>query len=217
MNLLLGDSLEIMRQMPDNYFSAACFSPPYGTSSKGFDVRKDFHAGGKFIPYAQELGRTCRVWAINLAQKVIEGENLLFIENLVLCLDGLGIKLFDRWVMVKNTAKPKRGNRALVNFEYVLLFSRDPKALVKRGGEGAGKCAFLATSHAASAATGLGYTPYSPEIPRRVFSLYGYQRVLDPFVGSGTSLREAARLNLEGTGIELDPGVWNATKRDLGL
>lgn len=214
--LINGDCLEAMRAFPDDHFCAASFSPPYGVGGEGFDVRHDFRRAGRgaFMPYMAEVCRVSKVAAINLTQRVVNGDLSLFTEEFTLDLRAEGIHLFDRWVVAKPAAMPKRGERALTNFEFVLLFSRNPDAVRIRAD--ADRQQFKTVipvrgGHNASNVKVLGTTPYFPEIPRQVFSLYGHQRVLDPFMGSGTSIVEAEALGLEAVGIELNPDIYAAT------
>lgn len=57
--------------------------------------------------------------------------------------------------------------------------------------------------------TGYGQHPatYPPELPRRLIKLYSYvgDIVLDPFCGSGTTLRAAKDAGRRGVGVELSP------------
>jgi tRNA G10 N-methylase Trm11 len=215
LKLVQGDSLEFLRKQKDRTFSAACFSPPYGTSKGMFDVRKDFTTGGKFLPYALELSRICDVWAINLTQRVVSTKNTPFLEQLTMSLVEAGVELFDRWVVVKPTSMPLRGNRALTRFEFVLLYSRYAHSLTKHA-EG---CTVLpVTVHALSSQGASNHarndiTPYYSEIPRQVFSMYGKNGsgvVLDPFAGTGTSLKVAQELGLSSVGVEKDLDIFAA-------
>lgn len=219
--LIQGDAKEVLQNFGADHFDAACFSPPYGLASEGFDVRRDFKPGGRFLPYMFEICRVSGVVAVNFTQRVADGELSVFTEELVLTLKrDMNIHLFDRWVMVKPTAMPKRGNRALTNYEFVLLFSRHPKLVQKREGVDDNQWRTVIQAkgrHNASAVKALGTTPYAPEIPHQVFSLYGHKRVLDPFAGSGTSLVVARQLGLSAVGIELNEQIFEQTTKNLGI
>lgn len=60
-------------------------------------------------------------------------------------------------------------------------------------------------------------TPYPEELARRLIKMYSFvgQRVLDPFLGSGTTLKACERLKRYGIGIELDPKFVEMTKNSL--
>lgn len=217
--VITGDSLPYLRKCPDRYFTAACFSPPYGAGgSSVFDVRRDFRSGGAFFPWALELSRTCLVWAANFTQLTHNGHDVPFMEELTLGLRAEGVELFDRWVTVKPAPKPYRGNRALADFEFVLLYSRWPLSLALEHPRA--RTVIQAPFHYRH--QGLRKVdkmqPYSPEIPRQVFQCYGGAGpVLDPFAGSGTSLIEARELGLPAVGVELDPVIAQHCRERMGL
>lgn len=210
MTLINKDCLAYLRQCKDAQFTAACFSPPYAASSNIlFDARTAFKFGGAFLPYALELSRTCTVWAVNFTQLVDKKRLLPFTEELVIALAQEGVQLFDRWVMYKASAKPQRGNRGLSNFEFVLLFAKDP--LIVPTPPDLQKCKTAFAMENSQRVTdvshgNLGLTPYSEVIPRQVFSSYGAGgTVLDPFCGTGTSLLVAKSLGLKYVGVDIEP------------
>jgi DNA modification methylase len=217
--LIRGDCVQVLNRFPDNFFDAASFSPPYGVGSEGFDIRVDFKKGGKFMPFMEEICRVSKVVAINLTQRVVNRTLSDFTEEFTQDLKGSGITLFDRWVVVKPTAMPKRGERALTNFEFVLLYTKHDQTSIKRRecSKPDAKTVIQVRGHGSSPVSVLGTTPYFKEIPLQVFDLYGHNRVLDPFCGSGTSLFAAKELGISAVGVELNAEIYLATSVALGV
>jgi len=60
--------------------------------------------------------------------------------------------------------------------------------------------------------------PYPMELPRRLIKLYSLpgQNVLDPFLGSGTTMKACMELGRNSIGIELNPDYVEMLKRQLG-
>ena len=59
--------------------------------------------------------------------------------------------------------------------------------------------------------------PFPEELPRRLIKLYSYpdDLVLDPFLGSGTTLTVASKLGRRGIGVEINPAFCELAKRNL--
>jgi site-specific DNA-methyltransferase (adenine-specific) len=59
--------------------------------------------------------------------------------------------------------------------------------------------------------------PFPEELPRRLIKLYSYpdDLVLDPFLGSGTTLTVAAKLGRQGLGVEINPTFCQLASRNL--
>ncbi len=70
----------------------------------------------------------------------------------------------------------------------------------------------------AESATRIGHpAPFPVELPRRLIDLYTYEGdlVVDPFVGSGTSMVAAARAGRIGVGFDIDPDYIELADRRL--
>ena len=59
--------------------------------------------------------------------------------------------------------------------------------------------------------------PFPEELPRRLIKLYSYpdDLVMDPFLGSGTTLTAASKLGRRGVGVEINPHFCALAKRNL--
>jgi site-specific DNA-methyltransferase (adenine-specific) len=59
--------------------------------------------------------------------------------------------------------------------------------------------------------------PFPEELPRRLIKLYSYPSdlVLDPFVGSGTTLAAATKLGRRGMGVEINPAFCDLSIRTV--
>jgi hypothetical protein len=222
--LLEADCLDILENLDDKSYSAACFSPPYGVGEY-FDIRHDFKTpDSKFLKYLIPLARVCNVVAVNFGQLSHPDRSLsTFTEELVCCAKSLGIHLIDRWVLEKSSCRPQRGFRVLNPMEFVLLFStilpkeilaHEPtkfKTVIKAGSK---------VNYAAGfSAKNTGTTPYFIDIPHQVFSVYGQSGgpVMDPFCGSGTSLVAARELGLDAVGIDICPEILEVARHRLSL
>lgn len=211
--IIHGDCLDVLDEFENDYFDLSCFSPPYGIGSDVFDIRHDFKPGGRFIPYMLEICRVSRLAAVNFTQRVYDGIYQPYTEELIMALQEYGVTLFDRWTVVKPRHMPTRGNRALTRYEWVLLFTRHNHKHIVRLGEGS--TIIEVTMHNRAVNGNVGLRPYFPEIPRQAISMYAEYNVLDPFCGTGTTLKEAKKLGVRGIGVELDDTVFASLKMDL--
>ncbi len=59
--------------------------------------------------------------------------------------------------------------------------------------------------------------PFPEELPRRLIKLYSYPEdlVLDPFLGSGTTLTAATKLGRRAVGVEINPEFCDLAVRNL--
>jgi site-specific DNA-methyltransferase (adenine-specific) len=59
--------------------------------------------------------------------------------------------------------------------------------------------------------------PFPEELPRRLIKIYSYPDdvVLDPFLGSGTTLTVAAKLGRRGLGVEINQQFCDLAIRNL--
>ncbi len=59
--------------------------------------------------------------------------------------------------------------------------------------------------------------PFPDELPRRLIKLYSFHgdNVLDPFVGSGTTVRVAEELGRNGIGYDVNPDYIELAKKGL--
>lgn len=220
--IVTGDSLKWLRAQPAKSVDVAVFSPPYGKGAEYlFNVGKPGWLP-LFADWAVELSRVCTVWGVDFTQLVDPRTSgcIPFTEELVLELRTRGVLLFDRWVMYKTATRPARGNKALSAFEFLLLFSDNPKAVPLNPGRHL--TAFAEKTARAvdfNHSNQLGQRAYSQAFPEAILTAHCPPggTVCDPFSGSGTTGVVAKRMGFNFIGIELDPVVANLSRKILGL
>ncbi len=127
MNLMLGDCLERMKEIPDGSVDLTVTSPPYdnlrtyaGTLEWNFDI---------FKQVANELYRVTKdggvvVWVVGDA--TIKGSETGTSFKQALCFKEIGFNLHDTMIYQKNKAHvyDPRQHRYKQSFEYMFVFSK---------------------------------------------------------------------------------------------
>lgn len=115
-------------------------------------------------------------------------------------------------------------------FEWIIVFSKKGKRLNKPSKENKEKSkistkewqdwainSFWEMSPAK--ASGIGHpAPFPEELPKRLIKLYSFygDTVLDPFVGSGTTVKVAEDLGRKGIGYDINPDFIELANKRLG-
>ena len=197
--LVNGDCMDVMRELPDNAFDLAICDPPYGLGIDGqkacvcknpkhnrkFHARKGWDDSTPTAEYFRELERVSR-------NQIIGGANY-FVEHLT-----KGTKGWIVWF---------KGQTGLTMSDCELAYSsfNCPTRLItiNRG--------VLAKQN----------TIHPTEKPVQLYSwlLQNYakrgDKILDTHLGSGAICLAADSMGFEMTGIELDPEYYNAAKQRI--
>lgn len=197
--LVNGDCMDVMRELPDNAFDLAICDPPYGLGIDGqkacvcknpkhnrkFHARKGWDDSTPTAEYFRELERVSR-------NQIIWGANY-FVEHLT-----KGTKGWIVWF---------KGQTGLTMSDCELAYSsfNCPTRLItiNRG--------VLAKQN----------TIHPTEKPVQLYSwlLQNYakrgDKILDTHLGSGAIYLAADSMGFEMTGIELDPEYYNAAKQRI--
>lgn len=109
-----GDSLELLRQLPDNYVDLVITSPPYSTLKVYIDnpgVLADDYVNW-FIPYCIEIERVIKPtgsFILNINDKVENGFRHPYVFDLISRLHKeTGLKMFERLFWNKMKGLPNR-------------------------------------------------------------------------------------------------------------
>lgn len=136
--ILLGDSVEILKQLPSNSVDLTVTSPPYDNmrtyNGKVKDNKFDDHFSFPFVDMANELFRVTKdggivVWVVN--DQIINGGESGNSFRQALKFQELGFKIYDTMIYHKNGAPfPETGRYSQV-FEYmfVLLKGKRPNTV----------------------------------------------------------------------------------------
>lgn len=248
--IYLGDSKEVLKDLPENSVDLIVTSPPYA------DRRKNTYGGIKpdkyvewFLPISVELLRVLKptgTFILNIKEKVENGERHTYVIKLILAMREQGWLWTEEFIWHKKNSYPgKWPNRFRDSWERLLQFNKNRKfhmyqeaVMVPVGdwaetrlknlsetdrrrddskvGSGFGKNISnwvgrdkVYPNNVLHMATETGNKNHSAVFPEalpewfiKLFTKPG-EIVLDPFMGSGTTIRVAQRMQRNSIGIEV--------------
>lgn len=249
-NIISGDCLEKLKELPDSSIDLIITSPPYA------DQRKNTYGGIKpekyvswFLPITAELLRVLKndgTFILNIKEKVQNGERSTYVLELILEMKRQGWLWTEEFIWHKKNCYPgKWPNRFRDAWERLLQFNKAKKfnmyqeaVMVPMGdwaknrlknlsgvdkirdnskvGSGFGKnisnwlerdMAYPTNVlHLATECGNKNHSAAFPEsLPEWFIKLFTqeYDTVLDPFMGSGTTVFVANRMNRHSIGIDI--------------
>jgi site-specific DNA-methyltransferase (adenine-specific)/site-specific DNA-methyltransferase (cytosine-N4-specific) len=131
-DLFLGDSKDILTQLPNNSVDLIFTSPPYA------DQRKKTYGGihpdeyvDWFLPISKELLRVLKptgTFVLNIKEKVVKGERSTYVMELILEMRKQGWLWTEEFIWHKKNSYPgKWPNRFRDAWERLLQFNKEKK------------------------------------------------------------------------------------------
>jgi site-specific DNA-methyltransferase (adenine-specific) len=128
-NIYQGDSLSLLKQLPDNYCDLVITSPPYADLKTYVDFKgilADDYVNW-FIPYCKEIERVIKPtgsFILNINDKVEGGFRHPYVFDLISKLHAeTGLKMFERLFWNKMKGLPNR-SRFGDRVEYIFWFAK---------------------------------------------------------------------------------------------
>ena len=130
--LYLGDSKEVLKNLPDNSIDLIFTSPPYA------DQRKSTYGGihpdryvSWFLPISKELLRVLKptgTFGLNIKEKVVNGERSTYVMELIIRMKEQGWLWTEEFIWHKKNCFPgKWPNRFRDAWERILQFNKHKK------------------------------------------------------------------------------------------
>ena len=216
-----GDCLPVMREMADESVDIVVTSPPYnmglvpggngrgmyrpGASNKagrfreGYGAHDDAMDQDAYDAWQREVLAEC--WRVsrlavfyNHRPRVEHGRLRDPLSN------DFGIPLRQRIIWNRGTGIDVNLRAFCTRGEYILFFAKPEMLLTSHAASGMGDVWDLGIEYGVKDHP----APFPVSLPTRCIEATGAQSVLDPFAGSGSTLRAAADLHVTGIGIELE-------------
>lgn len=229
--LYLADSLALMREMEDELFDIVVTSPPYnmglvpggngrgmyrpGASNKAGRFREGYGAHDDAMPqdeyddWQREVLTEC--WRVS--RLAVFYNHRPRVEHGVLrdpLGNDFGIPLRQRIILNRGTGIDVNLRSFCTRGEYLFFFPKPAMSLVSHAVSGWGDVWDIGIEYGVKDHP----APFPVSLPTRCIEATGARSVLDPFCGSGSTLRAAADLHILGTGIDNhQPYLETAIKR----
>lgn len=128
----LGDSLSLLKELPDNYVDLVITSPPYSTMKKYIDydgIHPDEYVEW-FIPYCIEIQRVMKdsgSFILNINDKIVDGFRHPYVFDLISRIHkDTNLMMYERLFWNKLKSLPNR-NRFGDRIEFLFWFTKTKK------------------------------------------------------------------------------------------
>lgn len=227
-----GRELDVMASMPDESVDIVVTSPPYnmglvpggngrgmyrpGASNKagrfrdGYGEHDDAMEQGAYDEWQREVLAEC--WRVS--RLAVFYNHRPRVEHGVLrdpLGNDFGIPLRQRIIWNRGTGIDVNLRAFCTRGEYIFLFAKPDFALASHSASGMGDVWDLGIEYGQKDHP----APFPLSLPARCIEATGARSVLDPYSGSGTTLRAATDAGINGIGIELEERHCAATVRRL--
>ncbi|MFC1903754.1 DNA methyltransferase [Chloroflexota bacterium] len=235
---VLHKSSEVMNDLVDGEVDLIVTSPPYW-DLKNYNIRTQIGYSESYDTY---LSRINRVWQecyrvlndkgtfwLNINTKVDKKAIRMIQYDFVKQCTDIGFRLWDIVIWHKSVSGPAPANNLTDKFEYVLIFSKKPDFYINKDYE-ENRCDYKIESLNTmgnvwninrlwgSIGKGMPHPAmYPDELIERIlnFGTVEGDLVLDPFLGSGTTLIVAKKLLRSCIGYEINSDYFAILKKRL--
>lgn len=130
--LILGDSKEVLKKLPDNSIDLIVTSPPYADSrAKTYGGISPDRYVQWFLPFSEELLRVVKedgTFILNIKEKVVNGERHTYVMELIMEMRKQGWLWTEEFIWHKKNCHPgKWPNRFRDSWERLLQFNKSKK------------------------------------------------------------------------------------------
>lgn len=232
-NLILGDCLEKMKEMPDGSFDLIITSPPYNLSNssgngfkgdissgkwknaalaKGYGLHRDDMPHSEYTAWQHNILNEC--WRLLADDGAIFYNHKPRVQNGEVVLPTIynpGLPL--RQIVIWDRKGGFNFNQSfyLPSHEYIMVFAKPDFRLKSKAASGIKDIWAILPERSSNKHP----APFPVQVPANILETTTGQRVLDPFCGSGTTGVACIRHNRHFTGIELEPKWRDMAKARL--
>jgi DNA modification methylase len=235
--LLHGDCLEVMKTLPDASVDLTITSPPY-YNVKDYVVYETYdaylaHLRSVFTEVLRltKGGRLCCVNISNIIlprfNRTDESRRIPLTAHFIVLMEQSGWKFLEDivWVKPEGAAKNRNGGffrhrhpvayKPNVVNEYIYVFQKEGRTIdsIVRSNPERVEGEYLRTNVWTISPARSKYhpAPFPDELVSHLTRYYSFtgDTVLDPYAGTGTTLRVAAQLGRNAIGIEMDKGFYD--------